>query len=56
MEEALIKDDKIEGCNHCNEGVKIGDEFYIEISGNLLKGGYDDIEINYCPMCGRKLT
>ena len=45
-----------EGCEHCNEGVKIGDEFYVEISGNLLKGGYDDIEINCCPICGRKLN
>ena len=43
------------GCEHCNEGTKIGDEFYVDVSGNLLKGGYDDIEINYCPICGRKL-
>lgn len=46
---------QIEGCEHCKEGVKIGNEFYIEISENLLKGGYDDVEINYCPICGWKL-
>jgi len=58
------------GCEYCKYGKdiyeKIDDQCkslndYINISGNVLSVDfgckvYVDVEINYCPMCGRKLS
>ena len=54
-------------CNYCNGKPKfyIAENFDLKIEGNKLIADYDaystdssfseEIQINYCPMCGRKL-
>ncbi|MBU3175983.1 hypothetical protein KPL47_06340 [Clostridium estertheticum] len=54
------------GCTYCKEGIQLlettGDNnWYIDDSKNEIHSNKDDIpvqtiKIEYCPMCGRKLT
>jgi len=52
-------------CEYCENGKGLGDSIKSDgvfIEGFILYGRYDggycncEAEINYCPMCGRKLT
>lgn len=51
-------------CEYCENGKGLGDSIKgdgVFIEGSILYGIYDsgycncEAEINYCPMCGRKL-
>ncbi|MCB2294483.1 hypothetical protein LGK95_13285 [Clostridium algoriphilum] len=54
------------GCTYCKDGKQLlgttgGNQWYINDSKNEIHSDNDDIsvqtiKINYCPMCGRKLT
>ena len=55
------QEERERGCEYCNDGSVIcnaDEEFYI--SGNTLRVDigchcYGQMEINFCPMCGRRL-
>jgi len=53
------------GCTYCKDGIQLLDttgdnRWYISDSKNEIHSGNDEslqtIKINYCPMCGKKLT
>ena len=59
---ALREREQLEqGCEYCNEGESICNrDEDIRISGNILRidigcYAYSQVEINFCPMCGRRL-
>lgn len=63
----MDKDKNKKGCAFCNDKAWVELNYFgFKLDGNLLEVDYDDseiashgsedVEINYCPMCGRKLV